>query len=432
MDTEPVLTLLVGLAGLVVIPLVAILAMITVVGAPLGLAILFVVWPAAAFAGYLVAGIWIGEWLLGRDSRRATGTALHGRRRRAHRPAGHQHRAVRRRDRQPVRLRGRPAPRLADVPPAVRASSGDVAARDSADGRLNHLDRHRHRIGASHGRADHLSAQPRDDLVDDRRPFGLVVELVAQARVGPALDQRRPGEDGRRRGRARGDRPRRAGRASGSRSRPRRARGRVPARQPASAAKRVVETLTHSGSSTVCAATDGSRDRVEPSMPIGMASVGTTRARIGASRFFQAGSVGVERRRRQDGEVWLRPVGQEVARGDEAAERVSVQHDRTPGTPRVGRPRADRRDRRGAGSSVRRRRADRPTRPSPDGRTPGPRGRRRSAGRRRARIGRSARRGRGPAGPRPTAVPPRRRRPPPRRAATGGREGPCHRRHGRG
>jgi hypothetical protein len=70
MDTEPVLTFVVGVAGLVIIPLVAVLAMITVVGAPLGLAILLVVWPAAAVAGYLVAGIWIGEWLLGRVSRR--------------------------------------------------------------------------------------------------------------------------------------------------------------------------------------------------------------------------------------------------------------------------------------------------------------------------------------------------------------------------
>jgi hypothetical protein len=70
MNTEPILTFVVGLAGLVVIPLVAFLAMITVVGAPLGLAILLVVWPAAAVAGYLVAGIWIGEWLLGRMSTR--------------------------------------------------------------------------------------------------------------------------------------------------------------------------------------------------------------------------------------------------------------------------------------------------------------------------------------------------------------------------
>jgi len=66
---EPGETILFGLAGLVVVPLVAILAMITVIGAPLGLAILLMVWPAAAFIGYLVAGIWIGEWLLYRGAR---------------------------------------------------------------------------------------------------------------------------------------------------------------------------------------------------------------------------------------------------------------------------------------------------------------------------------------------------------------------------
>ena len=65
---EPGQTLLVGLAGLVIVPVIAILAMITIVGAPLGLAILLVAWPAAAYAGYLVAGIWIGEWLIDRDS----------------------------------------------------------------------------------------------------------------------------------------------------------------------------------------------------------------------------------------------------------------------------------------------------------------------------------------------------------------------------
>jgi hypothetical protein len=66
---EPAETFVFGLAGLVVIPLVAILAMATIVGAPLGLAILLMVWPAAAIAGYLVAGIWIGEWLLYRGDR---------------------------------------------------------------------------------------------------------------------------------------------------------------------------------------------------------------------------------------------------------------------------------------------------------------------------------------------------------------------------
>ena len=67
---DPGQALLFGLAGLVVIPLAAVLAMITIVGAPLGFAILFMVWPAAAFAGYLVAGIWIGDWLLHRNPSR--------------------------------------------------------------------------------------------------------------------------------------------------------------------------------------------------------------------------------------------------------------------------------------------------------------------------------------------------------------------------
>ena len=66
---EPAETFVFGLAGLVVIPLVAILAMVTIIGAPLGLAILLMVWPAAAIAGYLVAGIWIGDWLLYRGDR---------------------------------------------------------------------------------------------------------------------------------------------------------------------------------------------------------------------------------------------------------------------------------------------------------------------------------------------------------------------------
>jgi len=61
---QPAETFVFGLAGLVVIPLVAILSMVTVIGAPLGLAILLMVWPAAAVAGYLVAAIWVGEWLL--------------------------------------------------------------------------------------------------------------------------------------------------------------------------------------------------------------------------------------------------------------------------------------------------------------------------------------------------------------------------------
>lgn len=66
---EPGHALVVGIAGLILVPLVAILAMITVIGVPLGLAILLMVWPAVAIVGWLVAGIWIGDWLLYRGDR---------------------------------------------------------------------------------------------------------------------------------------------------------------------------------------------------------------------------------------------------------------------------------------------------------------------------------------------------------------------------
>jgi hypothetical protein len=65
---EPGATLLAGLAGLVIPPLVALVAIVTVVGAPLGIGILVGLWPLAAFVGYLVAGIWIGDWILRRIS----------------------------------------------------------------------------------------------------------------------------------------------------------------------------------------------------------------------------------------------------------------------------------------------------------------------------------------------------------------------------
>jgi hypothetical protein len=61
---EPGLTIVAGLAGLILPPLVAVIAIVTIVGTPLGLGILLGVWPLAAFLGYLVAGTWIGEWIL--------------------------------------------------------------------------------------------------------------------------------------------------------------------------------------------------------------------------------------------------------------------------------------------------------------------------------------------------------------------------------
>jgi len=42
-----------------------------VIGIPTGIGLLVVIWPAVAFIGYVVAAIWLGEWLL---SRRAGAT----------------------------------------------------------------------------------------------------------------------------------------------------------------------------------------------------------------------------------------------------------------------------------------------------------------------------------------------------------------------
>jgi hypothetical protein len=63
---EPGTTFLVGLLAIVVTPILAVLAIATIIGMPAGFGLLLVIWPAAAFIGYIVAAIWLGEWLLGR------------------------------------------------------------------------------------------------------------------------------------------------------------------------------------------------------------------------------------------------------------------------------------------------------------------------------------------------------------------------------
>ena len=63
---EPGRSALTGLAALILPPLVAVLAIVTLVGIPLGLGLLLVVWPMAAFVGYIVGALWIGEWIQGR------------------------------------------------------------------------------------------------------------------------------------------------------------------------------------------------------------------------------------------------------------------------------------------------------------------------------------------------------------------------------
>lgn len=63
---EPGHVLVAGIAGSIGLPLVAIFLVVSVLGAPIGLAMLFLLLPALAFLGWIVAAIWVGEWILGR------------------------------------------------------------------------------------------------------------------------------------------------------------------------------------------------------------------------------------------------------------------------------------------------------------------------------------------------------------------------------
>jgi hypothetical protein len=59
-------TILAGLAGIAAIVVGCLVAFVTVIGIPLGLATIVVVLPILAFAGYVVAAVWLGEWILDR------------------------------------------------------------------------------------------------------------------------------------------------------------------------------------------------------------------------------------------------------------------------------------------------------------------------------------------------------------------------------
>lgn len=61
---EPGPVIIAGVAGSVALPLIAIALIATVVGAPIGLAMLFLVLPAIAFLAWIVAAIWIGDWIV--------------------------------------------------------------------------------------------------------------------------------------------------------------------------------------------------------------------------------------------------------------------------------------------------------------------------------------------------------------------------------
>ncbi len=69
---EPVKALLAGLAMVVLPPLLVVVLAVTIVGLPLAMTLLLLVWPTLAFIGYLVGAIWMGEWLLARAGRGPT------------------------------------------------------------------------------------------------------------------------------------------------------------------------------------------------------------------------------------------------------------------------------------------------------------------------------------------------------------------------
>ena len=62
---EPLPVFVIGLVAAIAIPVLAIVAMVTIIGAPLGLGVLFGAFPVLAFGGFLVAAVFLGEQLLG-------------------------------------------------------------------------------------------------------------------------------------------------------------------------------------------------------------------------------------------------------------------------------------------------------------------------------------------------------------------------------
>jgi hypothetical protein len=63
---RPLDTFLAGIVGVIAPIFVLGVLFVSVVGVPLALALMFVVWPLVGFLGYIVTGIWIGDWVLNR------------------------------------------------------------------------------------------------------------------------------------------------------------------------------------------------------------------------------------------------------------------------------------------------------------------------------------------------------------------------------
>ena len=65
---EPLMSIAAAFLGILAIALLGALAIVTVFGAPFGLGLLLFVLPGLLFVGYLVAGIWVGEQIVGRTA----------------------------------------------------------------------------------------------------------------------------------------------------------------------------------------------------------------------------------------------------------------------------------------------------------------------------------------------------------------------------
>ena len=63
---EPGQVLVTGIVATIAIPVLSVLLMVTIVGAPLGFALLFLLMPAIAFFAWIVAAIWVGDWVVER------------------------------------------------------------------------------------------------------------------------------------------------------------------------------------------------------------------------------------------------------------------------------------------------------------------------------------------------------------------------------
>ncbi len=66
-EQRPGHVLLAGIAGTILLPVLSFLLMVTVIGAPIGFTLALVVLPALAFLGWLVAAIWVGDWMIGKS-----------------------------------------------------------------------------------------------------------------------------------------------------------------------------------------------------------------------------------------------------------------------------------------------------------------------------------------------------------------------------